>query len=216
MCPVIPHSVLEGIFNNLNVTLESKISFIRAGYPEPGLTHILSFRRQVYVDPSDLAKIPESLKVTFENTSYWIYFSTDSLTCFHCKEEGHLARNCPKQQQTYVDNTPAETENATHIPEIPENVNTSELLSDNTSNHIQTLNIPFEPTNTDTMMQTEASKETFKRPLPSTSSESFSSSQVGVLSGSNSSLDSLQDEKYTLDTLKKLKNKTQQGKSKNR
>ena len=59
------------------------------------------------------------------------------------------------------------------------------------------------------MMQTEASKETFKRPLPSSSSESFSSSQVGVLSGSNSSLDSLQDEKYTLDTLKKLKNKTQ-------
>ena len=29
-CPVIPHSVLEGIFNNLNITLESKISFIQS------------------------------------------------------------------------------------------------------------------------------------------------------------------------------------------
>ena len=96
VCPVIPHSVLEGIFKNLNVTLESKISFIRAGYPEPSLTHILSFGWQVYVNSSDLAKILESLKVTFKNTSYWLYFSTDSLTWFHCKEEGHLVRNCPK------------------------------------------------------------------------------------------------------------------------
>ena len=82
------------------------------------------------MNPSYLAKIPESLKVTFENTSHWIYFPTDSLTCFHYKEEGHLARNYPKQQQTFVDNIPAEPEDTTHIPKISENVNTSEVLSD--------------------------------------------------------------------------------------
>ncbi|KAK2579957.1 hypothetical protein KPH14_007637 [Odynerus spinipes] len=54
----------------------------------------MSFRRQVYVHPEDVNKLPESLKVTFEDTTFWIYISTDIVTCFNCKQTGHLAKDC--------------------------------------------------------------------------------------------------------------------------
>lgn len=46
----------------------------------------------MYIQPDDLPKIPESLRVRFADTVYSIYLSTGKLTCLLCKEEGHLAR----------------------------------------------------------------------------------------------------------------------------
>ncbi|KAK2578894.1 hypothetical protein KPH14_009759 [Odynerus spinipes] len=34
------------------------------------------------------------LAVTFEHTTFWIYISTDIVTCFDCKQTGHLAKDC--------------------------------------------------------------------------------------------------------------------------
>ena len=94
VCPIIPHKVIEDKLTDLNIALKSQISFIRAGMNDPRYSHILSFRRQVYVDPEDIKNLPETIQVNFENTLYWIYISTDRLTCFLCKEEGHLAKYC--------------------------------------------------------------------------------------------------------------------------
>ena len=41
-----------------------------------------------------LSKIPESLQINYEDTSYWIYLTTDTLTCFLCKKPGHISKNC--------------------------------------------------------------------------------------------------------------------------
>ena len=67
---------------------------------DPGYSHILSFRRQVYVDPEDIIKLPETIQVNFDNTLYWIYISTDRPACFLCKEEGHLANYCQKGESS--------------------------------------------------------------------------------------------------------------------
>lgn len=128
VCPVIPHQILEDEFRKLNVKLGSKISFLRAGMSEPGFTHILSFRRQVYVHPDDIDKIPPSIKITYDDTAYWIYLSSDGVSCFLCKQLGHIAKNCElnnnkivESQSTDIEFSPAnpskDTENFPSLPE---------------------------------------------------------------------------------------------------
>lgn len=94
VCPVIPHVIIERELEKLQIKLESPITFLRAGISAPGFAHILSFRRQVYINPNDVNKIPESMSIEFENTKYWIYPSADNVACFICKKQGHLAKHC--------------------------------------------------------------------------------------------------------------------------
>ena len=94
VCPIIPHSVIEKTLLEFDITPTSQITFLRAGIHEPEYAHIMSFRRQMYIKPEDVSKLPESLQINFEDTVYWIYPSSEKLTCFICKEEGHLARHC--------------------------------------------------------------------------------------------------------------------------
>lgn len=99
VCPVIPHEVVEQVIKNLGVKMESTISYIRAGFNDiPGSAHILSFRRQLYVHPDDVTKIPESIQIDFEDTKYWIFTTAESPVCFICKKEGHIAIKCPENQ----------------------------------------------------------------------------------------------------------------------
>lgn len=95
--PIVPAAFLEKELSKLSVRTASRITSIRAGLKDEGFAHILSFRRQVFVPPEDVDKLPVSLEIDFEGTVYWIYFSTQKLTCFICKEEGHLARHCVSQ-----------------------------------------------------------------------------------------------------------------------
>lgn len=107
VCPIIPHTHIENELAKLNITPASKILFIRAGITEPGYSHVLSFRRQVYIQPGDEDKLPSSLKISYDNSTYWIYFSTQKIVCFLCKEEGHLARYC-KNVESYAPNSQSE------------------------------------------------------------------------------------------------------------
>ena len=94
VCPIISHSVIEKKLLEFDITPTSQITFLRAGINEPEYAHIMSFRRQMYIKPEDVSKLPESLQINFEDTFYWIYPSSEKLTCFICKGEGHLARHC--------------------------------------------------------------------------------------------------------------------------
>ncbi|KAL1488175.1 hypothetical protein ABEB36_015133 [Hypothenemus hampei] len=58
-----------------------------------------NFRRQVYILPEDIGKVPEMIQIQYEDTKYNIFFTSDTLNCFLCKESGHIAKNCPKFQE---------------------------------------------------------------------------------------------------------------------
>lgn len=103
VCPSIPHEVVEIALKNLDLKLVSPISFLRAGIPGDEFSHILSFRRQVYISPSqdDNTEIPTSIVISYEETNYRIFLSTDTMECFICKKSGHVANDCPNTSQEF-------------------------------------------------------------------------------------------------------------------
>lgn len=102
--PSIPHDVIIAELTKLGITIKSGISCLRAGLSRPEYAHIISFRRQVYIKAEDAEKIPSSIQITYEEGSHWIFLSGDTVSCFLCKEQGHLARDCPKQTKDTPDN----------------------------------------------------------------------------------------------------------------
>lgn len=121
--PIIPHSEIEKTINSLNIKVVSTITFLRAGLTNPQLSHIMSFRRQLYISHSDTEKLPEAIQITFDDTTYWIYCSADNPGCYHCKKEGHIAKNCP----SLINN-----DTRTPTTQEPEETSATALESDHT------------------------------------------------------------------------------------
>lgn len=120
VCPVIPHTEIEKKLIEMHITPLSPISFLRAGLNETGFNHILSFRRQVYVTPEDFTRLPEKISIDFEETNYWIYFSSDTMNCFICKKDGHVASKCPDNtNDTEVLNQKTQESTETQMPKRP-------------------------------------------------------------------------------------------------
>ena len=77
--PIIPTQLLNEEFEKLKIlSLMSQITCLKAGNNEPGYTHIISFCRQVYINPEDVARLSPSIKINYDNTTYWIYFPPKS------------------------------------------------------------------------------------------------------------------------------------------
>ena len=151
VCPIIPHSVIENVFTTNNIKLASKISFVKAGIPGQGFSHIMSFRRQVYVSPEDIDRLTESTTVYYDGATYRIFFTTDEMSCFNCHQTGHLAGQCPtpntsnQQKTTNLRSTPMESEHirekSCDLPD-PTTNGTNTEVADIQSNHDLTTRMP--------------------------------------------------------------------------
>ncbi|OXU16379.1 hypothetical protein TSAR_008961 [Trichomalopsis sarcophagae] len=62
--PDIPNFVFENILYKLNVKRSSPVITLRAAIAREGYSHVASFRRQVFVNPTDVELIPEIFKTT--------------------------------------------------------------------------------------------------------------------------------------------------------
>nr|CAI5850941.1 unnamed protein product [Callosobruchus analis] len=106
--PTVPHTVLTEKLSQLGLKLVSPITFLRIGAPLPEYSHILSFRRQVYIEPNQSSiNLPESLEIIHDAVTYRIFLSLDSHKCFKCNRQGHIASQCLmlSQTQTNITNT---------------------------------------------------------------------------------------------------------------
>lgn len=77
--PIIPSSVLEQELLKYGVIPVSKITMIKASITTAGYSHILSFRRSVYIKEEDVDKLPSLLKVTYDGLSFWIYLTSETI-----------------------------------------------------------------------------------------------------------------------------------------
>ncbi|CAH1101793.1 unnamed protein product [Psylliodes chrysocephalus] len=96
VCPTISHDLILQELQNIGLSFLSAMVFLKINSTSPEFSHILSFRRQIYVNPPNF-NVPESIIINHENTSYRLILSLDNLTCFNCKKAGHKASNCSEQ-----------------------------------------------------------------------------------------------------------------------
>ncbi|KAL7287494.1 hypothetical protein TKK_0018328 [Trichogramma kaykai] len=94
VCPVITNERFIEELQKLQIVPVSPITLVRAGTKCPGYEHVCCFKRQMYVKLSDLSKIPPRFEIQQDNTLFTLYLSSEKLTCFLCKEEGHIAKHC--------------------------------------------------------------------------------------------------------------------------
>lgn len=80
--PCIPHNTLQQSLVTLGVHPVTPISFLKATYISEEYSHVMSFRRQLYIQPDDNLQLPPSITVDLEGTSYRIFLSFDDITCF--------------------------------------------------------------------------------------------------------------------------------------
>ena len=121
---MIPNYEIERKLMDHGINPTSAISHIKAGISTPGYSHILSFRRQLYVKPEDFDKLPSSFQLHYDDTNYWIYVSSDTPICFVCKVEGHLARQCNTATSKQTDELAKSVSNSSEFP--PLSINSSD------------------------------------------------------------------------------------------
>jgi len=127
------------VLGTLGVKITSPIMALKAGFPLDQFTHITSFHRQLYISPVDFSKLPGSIVIVLDNTSYRI-FITDIITCFLCKKPGHVSSSCKTINTAFLPTENMDTSNeqttnissSHHIVEKTNSINvTSGLHLDN-------------------------------------------------------------------------------------
>lgn len=166
--PIIPNSLILEALQKEGIKTTSPITTIKAGYAHTSneFAHIGSFKRQTYIHPDDITKLPSSILIYFEETNYRIFITDDSITCFLCKQTGHLSSSCKRFSET-VNSNPKIIYN-----ESPALTSTLNLESIRTNSFKSNENlITLDPiTNTDnitsTIMDIQEHQDTNKRPAP--------------------------------------------------
>lgn len=92
--PTIPNQLILNAPHELGIKTVSQITHMRAGFATELFSYILRFRRQIYINQDSVFKLPSSITVTVENTTFKIFISDDTVTCFQCHQTGHFSSQC--------------------------------------------------------------------------------------------------------------------------
>lgn len=174
--PAIPNkSIIEAI-ETFGIKITSPITALKAGFPLDKFAHITSFRRQLYISPEDFPKLPGSIVIVLENTSYRIFITDDIVTCFLCKKPGHVSSSCKMIYTTpplteNMDTSNGQTSTNTSSHHIVEKTNSMDMTPDlplETSSEISNTNNTqlTKDDNYDDISDSQPLQATFKRPAP--------------------------------------------------
>jgi hypothetical protein len=92
--PVIPDSSIIKALHEIGVRTTSAVFPLKTVSSSELFAHVTSFRRQIYINPEDHYKLPGSLVIKQEETSFHIFITDDTLTCFVCNQNGHISTSC--------------------------------------------------------------------------------------------------------------------------
>ena len=96
VCPSISNRAIFDALKHININPTSQINLLKACINIEGYGHIMSFRRQIYINHENILKLPSSMLITQNDIQFGIFFTDDTLTCFLCKVVGHTFNNCKK------------------------------------------------------------------------------------------------------------------------
>ena len=116
--PTIPNQLILNALHEIGIKTTSQISHMKAGFATEQFSHILSFRRQVYINQDSVSKLPSSITVTVENTTFRIFIIDDTVTCFQCHKTGHFSCQCKNipEQINIIDIIETDMEATNDIP----------------------------------------------------------------------------------------------------
>lgn len=158
--PIIPHIEIEKILVENEIKLVTGVTFMRSGIKSPELQHIQTFNRQFYASIPDELQIPETLTITYDNETYRL-FLTISGSCFKCRKEGHVVKECPLNQNTTQLNR-NDTQDET--PQVVEEELMEADITESTLTHPGVERLRFKRPKTDSISSTSLS-ETEEPPL---------------------------------------------------
>lgn len=92
--PIIPDQSIINALHDLGIRTTSTIFSIKSIASSDIFAHVSSFRRQIYINPEDINKIPDSILIKQEDTTFRIFITEDTQTCFICKQNGHITTTC--------------------------------------------------------------------------------------------------------------------------
>lgn len=102
--PIIPDKVIVDFLKNYGrVTSPLRPVPINSNEQEK-FAHILSARREIYVQIEKNFVIPSKIRIIHENNPTYITFETD-VKCFKCQNSGHVASNCVANFPTLTNDT---------------------------------------------------------------------------------------------------------------
>jgi len=65
----------------------------------------LSFERQIFIKLDEFENKPTSFIVNHDDIAYRILINEDTVTCFHCKQKGHISNQCPNLNTTTAESS---------------------------------------------------------------------------------------------------------------
>lgn len=136
--PFIKDDVLERELSRYGQFV-SAIKKIPVGCKSPLLKHVVSFRRQAFmVLKQGVDELNVSFKFKIDGFDYVIFATTETMKCFICKTEGHLARGCPEKERE-KESVLIETQssNTTTEIEVPENQHNESRIENNVESNAQ-------------------------------------------------------------------------------
>lgn len=92
--PIIPDQSIINALHDLGIRTTSTIFSLKSIAASDIFAHVSSFRRQIYINPEDINKIPDSILIKQEDTTFRIFITDDTQTCFICKQSGHISTTC--------------------------------------------------------------------------------------------------------------------------
>jgi hypothetical protein len=144
--PTIPNHLILNALHEIGIKTTFHISNMKVGFATEQFAHILSFRRQVYINQDSVSKLPNSITVTLENTTFRIFIIDDTVICNQCHKTGHFSSQCKNipEQFNIIDMTETNMEETNDdlspTPNVEKNVSLSPPASVNAQN-----NVPLTP-----------------------------------------------------------------------
>lgn len=208
--PTIPHEDIIRALNVRGITPVSTMTYIRAGTVKPGRSHIMSFRRQIFIKEEDESLLPGTIQMIDDDIPSWIYLSTDSTNCFLCKQSGHIAKLCPKNPSSNNDTPISQTSGSQPSSQIRL---TSPPTQTTPSSTGPTLKRPHPPSTNSEKSESEETHDTDKKLPEETSAEANSTFKKPIKSKKVKKItDSSETEEEDIQQLSQLESALQPAK----